>query len=453
MDLQSQQQPLLPRENDGMLSEDWHQYTLHSSSKNDAHENSRPATSPHQRYESLGLLLLQSGTSPSFFDPDEESCDRGSAIADEDSRGREHVPRRRARRRVRYDAPRAIACGLLALGALGALLGLVVFPPPAEGGGGATRWDATSNVLGATYSLAWTLSFYPQIVTNWRHPAAAQRGVSLDFVAWNVVGFSCYAIYTTSLKCSGVVRREYAERFGGGNGDHDTSPPGLGVATQSGYYFANIKYEISSTTIGSDSSSVSGPAAVPQVKANDVAFAWHALILTLITFAQIVWWSESDSPRDIHAEREGWVAVDQGRREPCANSVTSGVAVEDAFIGSNCNVHVATNISKHGTEYSMQQHPRRQRRKREGTTTPHISPTTKYFILLLLLLCIVLAILVACNVNIGSWGGQWLDYLYFLSFVKVGVSIVKYIPQVSHRFFLFWIALYTHLFTLSVSPY
>lgn len=45
---------------------------------------------------------------------------------------------------------------------------------------------------------------------------------------------------------------------------------------------------------------------------------------------------------------------------------------------------------------------------------------------------------IICNKSkrqkIGYWGGgdtwQWIDYLYFLSFVKVGVSIVKYIPQV-----------------------
>ena len=43
--------------------------------------------------------------------------------------------------------------------------------------------------------------------------------------------------------------------------------------------------------------------------------------------------------------------------------------------------------------------------------------------------------MVECNIGVGYWGGgdmwQWIDYLYFLSFVKVGVSVVKYIPQVS----------------------
>ena len=48
--------------------------------------------------------------------------------------------------------------------------------------------------------------------------------------------------------------------------------------------------------------------------------------------------------------------------------------------------------------------------------------------------------MVACDANLGyggdddGGGWQWIDYLYFLSLVKVGVSIVKYIPQVSTFF-------------------
>lgn len=394
-----------------MANEDWHKYTLHSHGSSHHHptNDTRPATtaspqhSPPQRYESLGLLLLQSGGSPSFFGADEESCHRGSPAADERGREDATVPRRRGRHGLRYDAPCAVAGGSLALGALGALLGLVAFPPAAP----ATPWDAASHVLGYTYCLAWTLSFYPQILTNWRHPAAARRGVSLDFVAWNVVGFACYAIYTTSFRYSGAVRREYAARFGGGVNSSDGDA-----------------------------------GAVPQVEVNDVAFAWHALILTVITFAQIAWWSGRDSPRDAHAEdtgNEGWVVLDQRREEQgggaCANSTTSGVTVEDAFVGSNFNQHVATTVvPEPGTEHLVPP-PQRQRRKRERTPTPHwtarISSTTKCLILLLLFLCIAGAISVACtNISIGYWGGQWIDYLYFLSFVKVGVSIVKYIPQV-----------------------
>ena len=73
-------------------------------------------------------------------------------------------------------------------------------------------------------------------------------------------------------------------------------------------------------------------------------------------------------------------------------------------------------------------------RQNDTHWTRRISSTTKILILLLLSMCIAGAIMVACNVQVTYWGGgdqwQWIDYLYFLSFVKVGVSIVKYIPQV-----------------------
>ncbi|EED88424.1 hypothetical protein THAPSDRAFT_269820 [Thalassiosira pseudonana CCMP1335] len=166
------------------------------------------------------------------------------------------------------------------------------------------RWNTTSNILGYTYFLSWTLSFYPQIITNYLHPHKARHGVSLDFVVWNIVGFACYAVYVTCFRYSGVVREEYADRFGSGGATTET---------------------------------------------NDVAFAWHALILTIVTFVQIVWCSDSRSDRGDDGEMDGIVMV-------------------------------------------------------------------------------------ATEANITYWGGgeqwQWIDYLYFLSFVKVGVTTVKYIPQV-----------------------
>ena len=53
---------------------------------------------------------------------------------------------------------------------------------------------------------------------------------------------------------------------------------------------------VSNSTTNSDdgggSNSTHAAAAVPQVKTNDVAFAWHALILTIITFIQIIYSEE-----------------------------------------------------------------------------------------------------------------------------------------------------------------
>jgi len=44
-----------------------------------------------------------------------------------------------------------------------------------------------------SYFFAWSLSFYPQLYSNWRRRSVV--GLSFDFVGYNVVGFFSYAIY------------------------------------------------------------------------------------------------------------------------------------------------------------------------------------------------------------------------------------------------------------------
>ena len=126
-------------------------------------------------------------------------------------------------------------------------------------------------------------------------------------------------------------------------------------------------------------------AVVPQVQINDVAFAWHALVLATITFVQLAWFSGG---------RGG-----SGSTSP-----------------STVNTHQKDTLLY---------------------WTNRISPTTKFLILILLVVCVAGAIIVACHVSIWIGGErsqwQWIDYLYFLSFVKVGISIVKYIPQVRYH--------------------
>jgi len=132
----------------------------------------------------------------------------------------------------------------------------------------------------------------------------ATRGLSFDFLVLNAIGFACYSVYTTSMCFSGKIRKEYAERFG----------------------------------------------STPQVKGNDVVFAWHALLLSSVTLLQVVWIGQTS-----------W-------------------------------------------------------RNR-------VSPRTKVFATILLIACALGATFVS------SFKGEWLGYLYFLSAIKVGISITKYIPQ------------------------
>jgi len=68
-----------------------------------------------------------------------------------------------------------------------------------------------SLVFGWTYFTAWSVSFMPQIILNWKRKSV--QGLSIDFLAYNVVGFGCYAAYMLSYYYSDTVQKEYEERY------------------------------------------------------------------------------------------------------------------------------------------------------------------------------------------------------------------------------------------------
>jgi len=104
-----------------------------------------------------------------------------------------------------------------------------------------------SDILGWTYVLCWSLSFYPQVILNYTRKKV--DGYSIDFATLNVISFGCYAVYTINFTWNEEVRQEYRQR-------HD----------------------------GEDSS----------VMPNDVAFAVHAFLLSSITFAQTYYFPRAE---------------------------------------------------------------------------------------------------------------------------------------------------------------
>ena len=132
------------------------------------------------RYESLTGLLLREGTTPTRGFGDYMSVGSDDSHGSVDGDG--VVRRRGARCRFlgcvcRYDSVRAILLGLTGIFGLGATLGFIFPSAPPDGGDGdgnselppgIATWDIISNMLGYTYFLSWTLSFYPQIMTNYK---------------------------------------------------------------------------------------------------------------------------------------------------------------------------------------------------------------------------------------------------------------------------------------------
>jgi len=114
--------------------------------------------------------------------------------------------------------------------------------------GGTVRPDATfrepfrtlSSVLGWLYFTAWSVSFWPQVLINFRRKSVV--GLSFDYVWLNLVGFSCYSAYNAGYYWNTAVRAQYASAHGG---------------------------------------------SLPAVQLNDVFFGLHAVFATLVTLAQM----------------------------------------------------------------------------------------------------------------------------------------------------------------------
>jgi len=65
-------------------------------------------------------------------------------------------------------------------------------------------------LVGWIYFLAWSISFYPQIILNFRRQSVV--GLNFDFLALNLFGHSCYSIFNICLYTSYEVQQQYYTR-------------------------------------------------------------------------------------------------------------------------------------------------------------------------------------------------------------------------------------------------
>lgn len=64
-------------------------------------------------------------------------------------------------------------------------------------------------IVGWLYFAAWSVSFYFQVILNYQRKSVV--GLNFDFLALNLLGFSCYSIYNFSLMFSREVQQDYHE--------------------------------------------------------------------------------------------------------------------------------------------------------------------------------------------------------------------------------------------------
>ncbi|KAI8337340.1 PQ loop repeat-domain-containing protein [Blakeslea trispora] len=73
-----------------------------------------------------------------------------------------------------------------------------------------TGWNLFSVIVGWSYVVVWSFSFYPQAYLNWKRKSV--RGLSIDFLFYNVLGFFCYSAYSLALYFNEEIRDEYHQR-------------------------------------------------------------------------------------------------------------------------------------------------------------------------------------------------------------------------------------------------
>ncbi|XP_011877656.1 PREDICTED: cystinosin homolog isoform X2 [Vollenhovia emeryi] len=163
-----------------------------------------------------------------------------------------------------------------------------------------------SAVVGWIYFLAWSVSFYPQIYTNYKRKSVV--GLNFDYLSLNIVGFLMYSLFNCCLYWIPEVENEYFDRY----------PKGLNP-----------------------------------VQINDIFFSLHAVFATAVTIGQ-------------------------------------------------CFIYETGN-------------------QRVSTTARIIHGIFAVFILISLILSCVKTI-------------HWLDFLYYCSYVKLSITLIKYVPQAYYNY-------------------
>jgi cystinosin len=122
-----------------------------------------------------------------------------------------------------------------------------------------------SRLFGWVYTLCWSLSFYPQPIVNFQRRSTS--GTTIDFPAINILGFAAYFISNVAFLYSPHIRKEYALRHHG---------------------------------------------LTPTVQVNDVAFAAHAVVLSVITVSQFfpsIWGFDKRGSRGVVSAGIGLIFV------------------------------------------------------------------------------------------------------------------------------------------------
>lgn len=74
------------------------------------------------------------------------------------------------------------------------------------------RLGLLSDIIGWIYFTAWTISFYPQIYSNYKKKSVI--GLNFDFLGLNLIGFTLYSLYNLGYYSSSLIQDQFFEENG-----------------------------------------------------------------------------------------------------------------------------------------------------------------------------------------------------------------------------------------------
>ncbi|KAI5748873.1 hypothetical protein M8J76_002791 [Diaphorina citri] len=74
------------------------------------------------------------------------------------------------------------------------------------------RLGLASDIIGWIYFSAWTISFYPQLYTNYKKKSVI--GLNFDFLGLNLIGFTLYSLYNLGYYSSSLIQDQFFEKNG-----------------------------------------------------------------------------------------------------------------------------------------------------------------------------------------------------------------------------------------------
>uniref|UniRef100_UPI00398F495F cystinosin-like n=1 Tax=Pristiophorus japonicus TaxID=55135 RepID=UPI00398F495F len=134
-------------------------------------------------------------------------------------------------------------------------------------------------VIGWIYFLAWSISFYPQVIENWRRKSVV--GLNFDFLALNLTGHIAYGMFNIGLFWIPYIKAEFVK----------CNPVGVNPVEASDVFFSIHAVLLTALTICQCCLYERGEQKVSRIATGLLVAAWlFALVTLFVTVADKITW-------------------------------------------------------------------------------------------------------------------------------------------------------------------